>query len=83
MNREWVQFHLQEALDELTSMISAIDKDVDYTEAELDIALTHIYNHINTAWNSRNVPAIDVAEHTDADFYEWRGFPKDIQMGRP
>ncbi len=52
----------------------------DFDEAELRVALAHVYHHLNTAWNSRAVTDIQTAEASDADFNQWQAFPSDLQL---
>ncbi len=80
MNKEWILLHLREARQELDKAITNMESDPEYDEIELKLSLEHLYNHINTAWNSRNERMERVAKHSEADFYEWRAFPRDIQM---
>ena len=68
MNKDWIAFHLREGL---------------FEETEFEIAMAHLYNHLNTAWNSRNADDERTAKCSDEDFFAWRAFPADIQMGRP
>jgi hypothetical protein len=82
VNTNWIRFHLLEAKKELTQTISDIT-DSAYTDYEFEIAMAHLYHHLNTAWNSRNVELRDTAAASDDDFYAWRTFPSDISMGRP
>ncbi len=83
MNKDWIAFHLREGLDELTRTIAAIEERRDFEESEFEIAMAHLYNHLNTAWNSRNADDERTARCSDEDFFAWRAFPADIQMGRP
>lgn len=83
MNKDWILFHLREGLDELTRTIAATEGKPDYDEIEFEIAMAHLYNHLNTAWNSRNADAGRTTKCSDEDFYAWRAFPSDISMGKP
>lgn len=82
MNIQWVRFHLGEAHEELTRVICQLQQATEPNEAEFEVAIGHIYNHLNTAWNSREANDDRISQQTDDDFYAWRAFPKDIQMGR-
>jgi hypothetical protein len=82
MNKQWILFHLREAHEELTRTIAQIESEPDYGEAYFEIAVAHVYNHVNTAWNSRNVDEDSTATSSEADFYKWRAFPVDILMGK-
>ena len=81
MNNDWILFHLREGLEELTRTVAAIEAVPDYGEIKFEIAMAHLYNHLNTAWNSRNVGPERTAECSEQDFYAWRAFPSDISMG--
>ena len=77
MNKQWIFLHLVEAVEELKGTIEALQSDLDYEEAELQLAIVHAYSHINTAWNSRNEPIERIENHSEDDFYKWRDFPSD------
>lgn len=81
MNKGWVLFHLREAHAELARTIAKIG-DLAVNEVDLEIAFAHMYNHLNTAWNSRAASDEQVASQTDDDFYNWRAYPADILIGR-
>ena len=51
-----------------------------FDDIEFGIAMKHMYNHLNTAWNSRNADPHDTATCSDEDFDAWRAFPADISM---
>jgi hypothetical protein len=82
MNKTWILSHLREAHEELTRTIARIDAASEVDEIEFEIALAHMYNHLNTAWNSRAASDQQIAAHSDEDFYAWREYPSDISMGR-
>ena len=80
MNKEWVLFHLKEALEEIESTIKDIETDAEYDEPEYAVAMAHLYHHVNTAWNSRNSSDSDTEESNDSNFQKWRQFPIDVDM---
>ena len=80
LNREWIALHLAEAQEELERTLRDLARP-DYSEAEFEVAMAHAYNHLNTAWNSRAADAERVAAESGEQFYEWRAFPTDIDMG--
>jgi hypothetical protein len=82
MNKGWILFHLREAQEELTRTISNIEAAENADEIEFEIAIAHMYNHLNTAWNARAASDREIAAQSDDDFYRWRAFPADISMGR-
>lgn len=82
MNKGWILFHLREAQEELTRTIAELDATENVDEIEFEIAIAHMYNHLNTAWNARAETDEKIAAQSDNDFYRWRAFPTDIPMGR-
>ena len=80
MNKDYVQFHLQEALEEIEATIKEIDSKNDYGQAEFTVAVNHIYHHINTAWNARNSTEREAQECSESNFQKWRQFPTDMSM---
>ncbi len=79
MNKEHLLFHLNEAREELEQTIRACESDTDYSEAELFVAMQHLYHHINTAWNARGLNRDRIAQATDQDFNNWGAFPTDLE----
>ena len=82
MNKGWILFHLREAQEELMRTIVTIDAEKNVDEIEFEIAMAHMYNHLNTAWNARAAMDGQIAAQSDDDFYRWRAFPAEISMGR-
>ena len=81
MNKPWIAFHLEEAIEELQRTLNELPEE-DYSEEAFRTAVQHAYNHLNTAWNSRTESEERTASCTKEDFYRWRDFPTDIYMGR-
>ena len=82
MNQDLILAHLREAHEELTRTIAQIEAADSVDEIEFEIAIAHMYNHLNTAWNARAVSKERMAACSDEDFYTWRAYPSDISMGR-
>ena len=80
MNRQSVIFHLSEAAEELIKTLKAIGKRRPLDEVTLDIAMGHIYHHLNTAWNGRNQSRKQFTECTEQDFNRLRKFPKEAEF---
>jgi len=80
MNKEWVLFHLKEALEAIEGTIKGIESQPDYDYPELSVEITHIYHHLNTAWNSRNCSKQEADECSESNFAKWRQFPTDVNM---
>ncbi len=83
MNKEWITFHLEEALEQLQETISNLKSDKDYSYGDYVVEISHLYHHINTAWNSREASPNEVANHTDADYDKWQRMPEfeDLLIG--
>jgi hypothetical protein len=78
LNTEWVLFNLKEAKEELERAIREIEGDPDYSSAEFGIVLTEVYEHVNMAWNSREVSDAEARECTTANYCRWRRMPTDV-----
>ena len=75
MNQNWISFHLSEALVQLQEIIDNVEADPEYDYGDYVVDMSHLYHHLNTAWNSRDASDDEVANHSDEDFYRWRTFP--------
>jgi hypothetical protein len=82
MNKFYVSFHLKEAQEAIQQLIVDLEQNPDYDDVEFRIDIAHLYNHINTAWNARDVADEETSELTDDLFYQWRAFPTDIDMSK-
>ncbi len=79
-NREHVLFHLREGLEHTRRMIADLESDTDYDQPEFMVDMSHLYLHLNTAWNARTASAERVENCSQADFDAWRQFPDDLPM---
>lgn len=75
MNRSFILFNLREALEELQSTIAKLETTPDYDSEEYVVAMSHLYHHINTAWNARDTTEKEAYECSEKDFWMWRKFP--------
>jgi hypothetical protein len=80
MNREYTLWHLNEALEELHRTIAAIEAGREYAVEAFEVAMQHLYHHVNTAWNARVQPESRIAALSDEDFIRWRQFPRDLHL---
>jgi hypothetical protein len=76
-NKELIAINIEEARDELASILSDLEKDSDYSEIELKIALEHAYHHLNYAWNIRNVDEDRIGGCSEEDYKTWSKYPAD------
>ncbi len=65
---------MQDAQESLSDLIQNMFEAGKIDDTEFQIRITHIYHHLNTAWNSRNRDR----EPIDDDFEIEEKFPKDI-----
>jgi hypothetical protein len=75
MNRDAVLVHLWEAKKELDRAILEIEKDPSYDTGDFLPAMSHLYHHLNTAWNGKDTPPKHYPEASRHKYHEWRKFP--------
>ncbi len=80
MNRDLVLFQLREAREALAHCIHDMEQDADYFRVEFMIDMTHLYHHLNTAWNARAASTERATACSEEDFRLWRQFPVDLDM---
>lgn len=80
MNKNFILFNLGEAQEEIERIISDLKSGSDYDYGEYVVAMTHLYHHINTAWNARNAPKKRVEKCSEKDFKNWRQFPREGEL---
>jgi len=79
-NKKDILSNLRDAKANLDSMINEIEKDNDFDFEGYYIDMQHIYDHLNTAWNTRKEKEETTRKYTEEDFNKWRKFPKDFDM---
>ena len=80
MNKEYILYNLKEGLNQLTDTIKELESDSEYEFGDYIVDMTHLYHHINTAWNAKNSTKLEAKKCSENDFRTWRNFPKDIEM---
>jgi hypothetical protein len=75
MNKRFVLFNLREAKEELERMIRELEDDPKYDDADFVVAMSHLYHHLNTAWNARDSSESEAVECSQQNFDRWRQFP--------
>jgi hypothetical protein len=81
MKKEIALLHLREAKQELDEMISEIEQEPDFDLDGYYVSFEHIYDHLNTTWNCRKETDSRIEKCNKEDFFAWRNFPKDFDMG--
>jgi hypothetical protein len=74
-NKDLIAANIEEAREELESILSDLASDPEYTEGELQIALEHAYHHLNYAWHIRNVSEERAGACSQEDFVKWSKYP--------
>jgi hypothetical protein len=80
MMRDYVLWNLREAIEALEQLVREVESDSDYDDGQFEVDLNHVYHHVNTAWNARNVTAERIDASSAEDFKRWRQFPDDLDM---
>jgi hypothetical protein len=73
-----VLWNLREGKEELDRTIAEIEGSSDYDDPEMWVAISHLYEHLNIAWNARHASEYDVRECSQANYERWRRMPGDI-----
>ena len=79
MNKDYLLFHLKEGLEQLSRTVSECESDPSYSEGQLLLDMQHLYHHLNTAWNTREVGPQIIAQASDHDFNLWGSYPADLK----
>jgi hypothetical protein len=74
MNRRAILFNLREAAEELNRTIQELETDSKYNQEDFQVAMGHLYHHLNTAWNGRNQTHKQFKEADNFD--KFQQFPK-------
>ncbi len=72
LNRPHITAHLKDAREAIDGLLDGLERD-DYDIGELFVEMSHLYHHINTAWNGRQLP--DAELEGDAAFERLRQMP--------
>jgi len=75
---EWalMLYDLDEVREHIESLIKDMQEDEEFCQIDLDVHLSHIYQHLNRAWNARNM-STDLASEK---FEEISKFPTDLSF---
>jgi hypothetical protein len=80
MNRDYVLFNLREAKEELERTIHEMQDNPEYDYGEFVVAMSHLYHHLNTAWNAQNSTTSQAEGCSQEDFDRWRQFPDPVDL---
>ena len=77
MNKSHVLYHLREAQQQLSQMIEGLENDAEYEYGDYMPDMSHLYHHINSAWNGQNASDERVESCSEENFNFWRSMPSD------
>jgi len=80
MNKAYILHHLKEAHEHLARVIEEIESQADYDYGEYVVDVSHLYHHINTAWNAREASEAEAEKCTEANFKRWRQMPNSSEL---
>lgn len=80
INKLMILLHLEEGLGELERTVQELKTDAEYGQGEFVVAMSHLYHHLNMAWNARFETDEKHRECTPEDFRRWRKFPRDKEL---
>lgn len=76
MNKDFVLFNLHEASEALTDLINNIESDEDYDYGDFVVEMSHLYQHINFAWNAQNASETEAKECSEENYRRWGRLPE-------
>lgn len=73
-----IAYDLQDAAQELSEIMKLISSQTAIDKDEFNVRMAHLYSHLNTAWNVRNLTSndLDSADGKQRDL--WMKFPEDL-----
>lgn len=77
---ENISYNLEDALEELQKLDSLISSGNRPDAIEFQIAMQHIYHHLNFAWNTRYDPIENYTNLTQEQFIKRGRFPQDLEL---
>jgi hypothetical protein len=77
--RAHCSYNLADALEDLGAIDEMVRPNVEIDEEEFRVRMAHLYWHLNSVWNSRNLSSeeLDAADHGRLN--ELGQFPKDLE----
>ena len=80
LNNDYIKYNLEEAKSEIETILKDLSSDSEYQEGDFWPSIQHLFHHINTAWNARDVSPEEAAKVSQRSFTKWRQFPSDLEM---
>jgi hypothetical protein len=80
MNRNYILYNLKEAQEELRRAIAEIESAHEYEYGDFLVPMSHLYHHINTAWNARDSSQAESDQCSEENFNKWRTMPTSLEL---
>jgi hypothetical protein len=61
-------------------MVREIETDPEYENGNYVVDMSHLYQHINTAWNARDASREAAEKCVQNDFDDWNEFPTEKEV---
>jgi hypothetical protein len=77
--RAQIAYNLTDALEELSHIIEMFGPEAEIDEDGFRARMAHLYWHLNTAWNMRNVSGDEFQLAGKGQLNAWGQFPGDLE----
>jgi|GEM_PF-1905280 len=80
LNKAIILYNLKDVMEQLERTIKDLEKNKKYELKEYWIEMSHIYHHLNVAWNARYAPLKKYKKISDKDFNKWAKYPTELPL---
>lgn len=80
LNKAYIAFHLKEVAEAAGQMLVELERDPTYDVGAYFADMTHLYHHVNSAWNARHSTQQQAERCSESDFNRWRQYPDDLPL---
>ncbi len=77
MNSKWILQDLNEAKEQLVDIIGKLSSQ-DYNVDDFELDMTHVYSHLNVAYNTRSWSEEQINQFDDEKYKKVRKTPTDL-----
>ena len=80
LNRNWMLSQLRQVRDDLVSLVATMEEVPAVDQAAFAEVMEDVYQHLNTAWNSRNASEDELDAVAGGAFEDWARMPSDFVL---
>jgi hypothetical protein len=80
MNVRFLVSNLEEAEEDLRQLVEQLKAGQEPSFGDFHSVMAHVYHHLNSAWNARNVTDAEWRECTEENYNKWQKFPHDLPL---